>query len=648
MILDNENKNPKVYQWIQDNTKNGKLDIVTGYFTIGALTYLSNKLNQEINQYRMILGDIVSRESKDERPLDLLNENISIEACFTLNKLAREAVEFLKQQKVEVKTLEPNFCHAKAYIHQRESKNPREHYYITGSSNLTEAGIGLRVNNNIELNIAGSGDSPQYGELVEWFNNLWKNPKAHNKKTILNEKGKIEKVDFKEYLINEIQKIFKEYTPEEIFYKILYELYGVDISLNMKDPDFALKIGRLEDTKIFQTLYPFQQKGALSLIKILQKYNGAILADAVGLGKTWTALGVMKYFMREGYEIILICPKKLQMNWRRYLRKQMSKFESDNFDYTIRFHTDFQDTRLETNHSDGLRIKEYFQSEKPKLFVIDESHNFRNSKSGRYRMFMDEILKHKNNQNVKVLLLSATPINNNLNDIRNQYYLMVKEQDDGFYETLDIRNLTYEFKRAQTIYMDWCAKKDRKVSDLKLPDSFRKLTDNLTVARTRTMVLSIQSDLKFPKKNKPENIYETPTFIGNFETFYELFDAFPPYLSAYSPALYIARKEGVTALEDEQQRDMYLVRMMYILLVKRLESSWFSFMTTVEKILIYHQSVLDKIKGYEKGKNQTKIEVTSDDISIDEGDEEYELGKKRPIRISEIEAAGKLLKIHYI
>jgi len=210
MILDNENKNPKVYQWIQDNTKNGKLDIVTGYFTIGALTYLSNKLNQEINQYRMILGDIVSRESKDERPLDLLNENISIEACFTLNKLAREAVEFLKQQKVEVKTLEPNFCHAKAYIHQRESKNPREHYYITGSSNLTEAGIGLRVNNNIELNIAGSGDSPQYGELVEWFNNLWKNPKAHNKKTILNEKGKIEKVDFKEYLINEIQKIFKE------------------------------------------------------------------------------------------------------------------------------------------------------------------------------------------------------------------------------------------------------------------------------------------------------------------------------------------------------------------------------------------------------------------------------------------------------
>jgi len=257
-------------------------------------------------------------------------------------------------------------------------------------------------------------------------------------------------------------------------------------------------------------------------------------------------------------------------------------------------------------------------------------------------MFMDEILKHKNNQNIKVLLLSATPINNNLNDIRNQYYLMVKEQDDGFYETLDIRNLTYEFKRAQTIYMDWCAKKDRKVSDLKLPDSFRKLTDNLTVARTRTMVLSIQSDLKFPQKNKPENIYETPTFIGNFETFDELFDAFPPYLSAYSPALYIARKEGVTALEDEQQRDMYLVRMMYILLVKRLESSWFSFMTTVEKILIYHQSVLDKIKGYEKGKNQTKIEVTSDDISIDEGDEEYELGKKRPIRISEIEAAGKL------
>jgi len=643
MILDNENKNPKVYQWIQDNTKNGKLDIVTGYFTIGALTYLSNKLNQEINQYRMILGDIVSRESKDERPLDLLNENISIEACFTLNKLAREAVAFLKQQKVEVKTLEPNFCHAKAYIHQRESKNPREHYYITGSSNLTEAGIGLRVNNNIELNIAGSGDSPQYDELVEWFNNLWKNTKTHSKKTILNEKGETEKIDFKEYLINEIQKIFKEYSPKEIYYKVLYELFADELLLEKSNPEFNRQIGRLENSAVYNILFEFQKKGVLSLIKMLQQYNGAILADAVGLGKTWSALAVMKFFQIQGYDVILLCPKKLESNWQKFLKNRFSRFEDDKFDYVVRFHTDLFEDRM---NKDGITLNGYFQSDRPKLLVIDESHNLRNDKSQRYKFLVENILKK--NDLIKVLMLSATPINNNLTDIRNQFKLMIKDNQNGFNETLGIKNIDYTFRSAQQAFNEWRELPNPVIADFikSLPSNFFKLTDSLLVARTRKMIEGMQDGLEFPQKLPPTNIFITPKQIGNFDSFEELFDHFPPKLSGYQPSFYVNEVIEKSVLEDEKLRDMFLVKMMYILLVKRLESSWYSFKSTVEKIRDHHDNALKKIKEYKETKNDYESknpdESIFDDDDMQDVLEELSLGKKRRVRLSDIDACCRL------
>ena len=633
MLLDNENKNPKVFEWIQENTKNGNLDIVTGYFTIGAITYLSSKLNNEIKQYRLVLGNIVSSELKDERPLDLLNENISIEAGFTLNRIAKEAVEFLKQEKVEIKTLEPNFCHAKTYLHQRNSKNPRDHYYITGSSNFTEAGIGLRINNNIELNIAGSGDAPQYDELVEWFNNLWKNSKAHSKKSIINEKGEKEKVDFKEYLIQEIQKIFKEYSPKEIYYKVLFELFGQELLLEKDNPEFNRQIGRLENTAIWNApLFEFQQKGALSLIKMLQKYNGAILADAVGLGKTWTALAVMKFYQLQGREVILFCPKKLCNNWRVYLKHHNSKFEKDQFEYFIRFHTDLTDELME-KHPD--RADKLFINDKSKLFVIDESHNLRNDKSKRYKFLVEQILSK--NEDVKVLMLSATPINNSLMDIRNQFKLIVGGNVRGFEESLDIKNIDYTFRSAQKGFNEWTKELSPKIGEFikKLPSNFFKLTDSLTVARTRKMIEGQQNGLDFPLKSKPENIFVTPKQIGNFESFEELFDHFPPKLSAYQPSFYVNDYKEKDILHDEKQRDHFLVKMMYILLVKRLESSWYSFKSTTEKVLAHHQNALDRIKLFQETKKETgwdeeQLPLFEDD-EITAQIEDFTLGKKRQI-----------------
>lgn len=659
MLIDNENKNYKVHEWIAKYTETGKLDIVTGYFTVGALAYLSKTTNEKIEYFRFVLGDIVNVDEVKDRALDLMNENISVEAALKLSQLAKEAVGFLKQNNVEAKTLEPNFCHAKAYLHSAKNDD-RLNYFISGSSNLTEAGIGLKTTNNVELNIAETGNNSQYNELATWFETLWTKPQAHKNKTLKDEKGKIYTKPFKEYLIGEIERIFIEYTPRELYYKVLFELFGEQLLIDQDDPEFNRQIGRLENSTVYQTLYKFQQKGVLSLIKMLQKYNGAILADAVGLGKTWSALAVMKFFQLQGREVILLCPKKLQNNWSRYRKHQNSKFEKDQFDYFVRFHTDLKTELMDKEQYRNERADTFFINDKPKLFVIDESHNLRNDKSNRFKFFIEEILKK--NEDAKVLMLSATPINNSLNDIRNQFKLIVKGSSAGFYQTLGIKNIDYAFRTAQRAFNEWRNQDNPKISEFikDLPDNFFKLTDALTVARTRAMINGHESELIFPTKEKPDNLFVTPNELGNFESFEELFKKFPPMLSGYQPAFYAepmvekkkrqeAKQKGeskVSVLDDEIQRDKFLVKMMYILMVKRLESSWFSFYSTVSKIEAHHQNALKKIKLYQEDKKNAAIDDAQANLfEEDESDDEvieFTLGKKRKINLSDIDEAGNL------
>ncbi|MCC7317063.1 MAG: DEAD/DEAH box helicase family protein, partial [Bacteroidales bacterium] len=644
MILDNENANKKVYEWISDFTEQGKFDIVTGYFTIGALAWLSKEVNDKILEFRLVLGDIVNVDSINNRPLDLLNENISIKASLKLSSLSQEAVRFLKQDKVVAKTLEPNFCHAKSYLFNPEKKDDRNKYFISGSSNLTEAGFGLKQTNNIELNIAETGNNNQYKELVDWFEALWIRPQAHKEKTLIALDGTKTKINFKQYLINEIEKIFIKYTPRELYYKVLFELFGNQLMETVNDPDFNRQIGRLENSVIYNSLYEFQKKGVLSLIRMLQKYNGAILADAVGLGKTWSALAVIKFFQRD-HEVILLCPKKLEHNWRRYLKNQDSRFEKDQLDFFLRFHTDMHEDRVK-KYVD--RADKYFTNDKPKLFVIDESHNLRNDKSNRYKFLLEQILKE--NEEAKVLLLSATPINNSLNDIRNQFKLMVQGQVGGYEKTLGIRNLDYTFRAAQKVFNEWREEPSPRISDFikKLPANFFTLTDSLIVARTRKMIEGQQTGLTFPIKTKPVNLFVTPSQLGNFESFEELFDHFPPMLSGYQPSFYldVEDDEEKDVLHNQKQRDRFLVKMMYILMVKRLESSWYSFYATVQKIKDHHQNALDKIKAYQEGKANSKLndkdENLFDDDDLQDDYEDLTLGKKRKVNLSDIDAAENL------
>jgi ERCC4-related helicase len=663
MILDNQNKHLKIHEWIEQNIHNGSFDIVTGYFTIGALAFLSEKTNEKINEYRFVIGDIVYNSDQKIKSIDLLNENLGIETATKLSTWAKDAVAFLKQKKVICKTLEPNFCHAKLYLSKNEKNNPMLETYIMGSSNLTEAGIGIKTNQNIELNSAGTGTEPIYNELKEWFNNLWDSPKAHLKKTIKDNNGKEKTVNFKQYLIDEISKIFKIYEPLDIFHKILFELFNTE-----EDAEFLRDLGKLESSEIYKKLHKYQRLGAVNLIKILNDFNGALLADAVGLGKTWTTLAIIKYFRIKGRKSILLCPKKLEHNWKQYLEGQNSIFESDDLNYVIHFHTDFTENSLER----GKINFDFINNEDPKLIIIDESHNLRNDKSIKYRVLMDEILK-KSKGDIKILLLSATPINNNFNDVRNQFALMTKGENNGFQELLDVNNLEYTFKNLNKTFNKWNKEQHQLQSfykDIKNNDFF-KLTENLVVARTRNQIkLHFDQHIHFPVVQKPHNVFETPMKMGDFDGFTDLEEKLKLTLSAYQPTQFTLTKEEIEAkkklkqdiadkkalkqktndnekvdvTKDDVQREFFLVKMMNILMLKRLESSWKAFQLTVDNIFKHHENALNLIENYKKTKKDAQIENISfiEDSELADKLEKITLGKKSPIALTKIDKAGRI------
>ena len=231
----------------------------------------SKKTKDLIEEYKFVLGDIVNFDEFKESSLDLLNENITIDASLRLSSLAKEAVHFLELDKVEAKTLEPNFCHAKAYLFADKENEAQHNYYITGSSNLTDAGIGRKVTSNVELNIAGFGSEAQYEQLIKWFEELWQRPQAHDDKTIKREDGTLVKIPFKQYLIDEIKKIFQEYSPRDLYYKILFELFGEELLLEKDNPDFNRQIGRLENTIIFNSATNFLHRTVNMLVNHFQQ-----------------------------------------------------------------------------------------------------------------------------------------------------------------------------------------------------------------------------------------------------------------------------------------------------------------------------------------------------------------------------------------
>lgn len=595
-----------------ESGRKGDLDIVTGFFTIAGLDLLYRELAPE-NKYRLVLSELAGDDDFMSRVINLLHGDLGIEATLKLSQAAKNAIAFLKRETVEVKAISSAFCHAKAYVF-RDSADDTHDYYVMGSSNLTEAGLGMRDSSNVELNFANTGSTnSEYLQLRQWFKTQWETV-AKAQINIDPKDPKSELVDVKQYFIERIEECFgKTHTPEEIYYKILFELFSGDMDFE-GDLGHTKEMTLLQDSTIYRTLFDYQKKGVVSLIKMLRKWNGAILADAVGLGKTFSALAVIKYFQNNGYQTLLLCPKKLEQNWKQYRRKQGSRFDRDEFDYVVRFHTDLQDERMEKD--DEVKLS-WLMKQQKLLVVVDESHNLRNDKSSRYQMLLNDILAKAATdkvRDVKVLLLSATPINNGLLDIRNQFKLIAQGDDAAFNtEDFQVTDLDALFKTANTKFNEWCQIEGRTIKDFidTLPLNFFNLTDKLIVARTRNMIeKTLGEDLGFPKKLKPDNQYVGLASIGSYETIADVYEAMlKANLTAYQPSQYMLSKEEMRAkraqesgkekaLSDDTYREKFLVKMMAVLFMKRLESCWYSCLTTIEKVLRVHEETLDKVNAF--------------------------------------------------
>ena len=603
--------------------RKGKLDIVTGFFTIAGLDLLYKELSPD-NRYRLVLSELVSDNDFMSRVINLLNGDLGIEATLRLSKAAQNAVAFLRRETVEVKAISCSFCHAKAYVF-KDSTDDTHDYYLMGSSNLTEAGLGIRDSSNVELNFANTGSTnSEYVQLRQWFQEQWETV-AKATINMDSKDPKSQQVDVKQYFIERIEECFgRTHTPEEIYYKILFELFSGSLDIE-GDVEQTKEMTLLQDSTIWRTLFDYQKKGVVSLIKMLRKWNGAILADAVGLGKTFSALAVIKYFQNNGYQTLLLCPKKLEQNWKQYRRRQGSRFDRDEFDYAVRFHTDLQDDRME---KDGEVKLSWLMRQQKLLIVIDESHNLRNHESSRYKMLLNNIIAKSatdRQRDVKVLLLSATPINNGLIDIRNQFNLIAQGDNDAFNnDDFQVKDLKKLFETANKRFEEWCKRHGHTIKDLldSLQPNFFNLTDKLIVARTRNMIeKTLGEDLGFPKKLPPANEYVGLSSIGSYATIADVYEAMlKANLTAYQPTQYMEGTDNTKKdWQDNTYREMFLVKMMAVLFMKRLESSWYSCLTTIKRVLDVHQETLEKVNAFltHQGSSSIGLAVPDDD----EGDD---------------------------
>jgi superfamily II DNA or RNA helicase len=630
----------------------GQFDFVTGYFTIAALARLGDKLKPQ-KGYRIILGDLFSATPNRKNIIDIINQKHLIKEVMTLKDDCERAVAFLSLDCVEVKTVDKNFCHAKTYIYSNPDKSRHnDNFYLVGSSNFTDSGLGIRPSSNIELNKMIGGNDSSFEKAQEWFDLLWVSNST--KSVIYNEEKKKEE-SVKDYLIRLISDFFEKYTPDVLYYKTLYELFKDDLS--KLDADLAAQkdLVHLSDSVVFNKLYDFQKKGVMSLIRMLNEYGGAILADAVGLGKTWSALAVMKYFELQGYKVLLLCPKKLSNNWLRYLKDRHSIFEADKFEYYVRYHTDLFGEGERFNKGDGIKLSNFKKFQKL-LIVIDESHNLRNDESGRYEFLVNGLYRSNRNREIKTLMLSATPINNKLIDVRNQFKLIAHGKDGGFAEAEGIRipSLKTKFSQGQKKFNAWQMMPDKRISYLRsqIPDEIFQLVDKLVVARTRKLIKEhLKADIHFPEVAPPDNVYAGDFPVHQLRDIADILTVMSQIgMTAYQPAKYIIKPgQQLKAIEDDRTRQKGVAKLMHILLIKRLESSWWAFYKTLSNVYDYHLTVLKSVT--QAGKKNQIIEETEeqkdtweDVFSEMEIDSVPEIGKRDPIEVDKINDLEKFKK----
>lgn len=571
------------------------LSIVSAYFTIHAYDAMSPLLDQ-IGHLRFLFGEptFVNRLDPDrteKKVFTLCEQGVLLANQLQQKKVAKRCAEWI-EKKVDIRSIrQTNLLHGKLY----HIANGAVEHAIVGSSNLTVRGLGLSQTSNIELNLIVDSNRDRR-ELKQWFDEIW------------NDRDLVK--DVKQEVLQYLEKLYTNHSPQFVYYLTLFHLFREYLDGN-RDLDESLKKLALPDTGIWKALFSFQKDGAKAAINKILEHNGCILADSVGLGKTYTALAVIKYFELKNERVLVLCPKKLKSNWTVYRSNStLNPFADDRFRFDVIHHTDLSRNSGESNGLDlgSLNWGAY------DLVVIDESHNFRNNKlatqrpgdkerrRSRYERLMEDIISA--GVRTKVLLLSATPVNNQLADLRNQISFIAGgdvarngQADRAFAENLEINSVRETTRLAQAQFTLWSKKPTaiRKTRDLisAIGGDFFKMLDGLSIARSRRQISNYYADeMKhlggFPKRPTPRAIHPAIDLAERFLSFEQLDDEISKLrLALYHPSSFLRGDlpdELRQAYEDkiyggftQEGRERILIAMMKVNFLKRLESSVDSF-----------------------------------------------------------------------
>ena len=502
---------------------------------------------------------------------------------------------------------------------------------------FTTVDLGCEKGNNAYTMIQ-KAEAPFSKAYIDLFNQLW------------NDSSRLQVVT--EEVIDSISNAYKENAPEFLYFVALYNIFNEFLE-DISEDELPKEATGFKNSAIWNKLYNFQRDAALAIINKLEKYNGCILADSVGLGKTFTALSVIKYFESRNRTVLVLCPKKLYENWNTYRQNYVNNpLAKDRLNYDVLYHTDLS---RESGYSNDLDLERVNWGNYD-LVVIDESHNFRNGgkvstdengenpRENRYLRLMNKVIRA--GVKTKVLMLSATPVNNRFNDLKNQLQLAYEGKADAFNELLPTeRGIDDVFRQAQAAYNLWSnfSPEDRTTERLlgMLSFDFFKLLDAVTIARSRKHIQQYYdtSDIgTFPERLKPISRQPHLTDLDTAINYNEIFEQLQSLrLAIYAPSAFILDSQLYKYKEEEsttghrlsiEEREQGIQRLMNIQLLKRLESSVNSFRLTLERIRDYMQETLDAIKRYQSGDKRISVD-DYEDVDGDEDEQDFMIGKKK-------------------
>lgn len=632
-----------------------KVSIAAACFSIYAYQALKNEL-EKCDEFRFIFTSptfVAEKTQKERREFYIprLNREKSLYGTeFELrlrNELkqkavARECAEWMRK-KAQFRT---NTTH-EGMNNFLVVDNLKETYTYIPMNSFTAVDLGCERGNNIS-NMSTRLENPASKEFMNLFESVWQ------------DKDKL--TDVTSEVIDMISTVYQENSPELIYFMTLYNIFNEFLD-DISEDVLPNEATGFKGSTIWNKLYDFQKDAVLGIVNKLETYNGCILADSVGLGKTFTALAVIKYYEGRNKNVLVLCPKKLSDNWMTYRSNVVNNpLEKDRFRYDVLYHTDL--SRNSGITGIGIPIDRINWGNYD-LVVIDESHNFRNGngtnthggeKENRYMRLMNRVIKP--GVKTKVLMLSATPVNNRFYDLRNQLALAYEGNPEEINEKLNTKSdIDSIFRQAQKVYNAWCKlpENERTTKNLlsQLDFDFFEVLDSVTIARSRHHIQNYYDTTDigtFPKRNKPISLYPKLTDRPGAINYKEVFECLNDLkLTIYTPTKFILPSKLSKYLSEEETenfrkgRETGIQRLMSINLLKRMESSVHSFLLTVKRVYGYlydTSQIIEQFINSGTGNLNEMTDLSAEESEFDDDDQNtdfFTVGKKVQIDIRDMD-----------